>query len=520
MRNERRAVLITGATSGIGLATAAAFAKEGARVLVHGRSEQSAQAAVTSILASTPSADLRAVWGDLSELAQVRALAAQVMEEARLDVLVHNAGLERWERALSRDGIELTLAVNHVAPFLLTHLLVPLLERSRPSRIIFVSSIVHGWGRMHWDDMDARTWYAPEPVYYQSKLAAALGAQAFARRLQGRGITVLLAPPGLTKTSFARDFRGFAKWWSQTLGARLFRPATEVAKELVHIAFDARFQPLSGAYIDRLRVGLPDARARDLTDQERLWMRTCEELGLDAHHLPPGPPLPPIALPQPTFFSWMRAVMLGETLGFTATTLIAFGGLTLWGHPSTVQGRVIALVIMVLAGTIEGASLGAFQWSQLRHWLLDLPARAFIASTIAVAAGGWMVGMSVPLIATWLGAQASPAEAAASHADAGPSALAIALFSMLFGAIAGALFGAAQASMLRKHVEGVGRWLLGSSAGWALGLPLSYLAGSLGTADMSVWQALGLSASAGAGMGLAVALGTFVAMRGMRAKTR
>ena len=150
-----RVVLVTGATAGIGFATAVELAKRGAIVLLHGRTERSAASALSRVRAQVPAARVETVWGDLSELAQVRALADQVLQWPRLDVVIHNAGLERWERHVTPDGFETTFAVNHLAPFLLTVLLVPLLERSRPSRVIYISSVVHGWGKMHWDDLQA-----------------------------------------------------------------------------------------------------------------------------------------------------------------------------------------------------------------------------------------------------------------------------------------------------------------------------------------------------------------------------
>jgi hypothetical protein len=208
-------------------------------------------------------------------------------------------------------------------------------------------------------------------------------------------------------------------------------------------------------------------------------------------------------------------VTLGELLGFTSTALIAFVALTLGGHPTTIAGRVAALLIMVVAGTLEGASLGFFQWRALKRWLPDLSAAPFVGATIVVAAGGWLMGMSVPLVMTLTGAMASTSTSAPIE----PSLGRVALFSLGFGAVAGALFGVAQARVLAAHVRGVSNWVLGNMFGWAFGLPLAYIAGSLGSADMTWWQALGLSAAAGAGMGLCVAVGTFIATRRMQPRS-
>lgn len=218
----------------------------------------------------------------------------------------------------------------------------------------------------------------------------------------------------------------------------------------------------------------------------------------------------PIDRPRrPDRAAWLRAVIAGEVLGFSATAMIAFVALSLGGHPTTITGRVVALVVMVAAGTLEGASLGYFQWRLLHRWLPGLSARRYVGATVAVAAGGWLLGMSVPLVATLAGATAAPSAATAP----GPSAPLVALFAAGFGAAAGALFGLAQARVLARQVRGTGAWVVGNLVGWALGLPFAYLAGSLGTATMTGWSALGLSAGAGACMGVCVALATHAAMR-------
>ena len=456
---------------------------------------------------------VQAVWADLGVMSEVRTLAARVLEEPRLDVLLHNAGLERWERTISADGFEVTFAVNHLAPFLLTRLLAPLLQRSKPARVVFVSSVVHGWGRMHWEDLQARDWYSPEPVYYQSKLAAALTSQEFARRLRPLGISVLLVPPGLTRTSFTRDFHGFAAWWSRVIGERLFRAPDAVAREVADVSLSPTFASITGSYVARLEVRAPAAKARIRADQVRLWNLSCALLGLPADEPPRVEALPPFATSKPRLGAWLRAVTLGELLGFTSTALIAFVALTLGGHPTTVPGRLAALLIMTVGGSLEGASLGFFQWRALKRWLPDLSAPRFIGATIAVAAGGWLIGMSVPLVMTLTGAMTSSSSTSASVE---PSLAQVAVFSMGFGAVAGALFGVTQARVLGPHVRGVSNWVLGNVFGWAFGLPLAYIAGSLGSADTTWWQALGLSAVAGAGMGLCVAAGTFVATRRMQ----
>ena len=328
-KQETRVALLTGATSGIGFSTAVELARRHVRVLLHGRTAASAEAAVARVRAEVPLARVHAVWADLGVMSEVRTLAERVLHEPRLDVLVHNAGLERWERTTSADGFEVTFAVNHLAPFLLTRLLAPLLERSKPARVVFISSVVHGWGRMHWEDLQARDWYSPEPVYYQSKLAAALTSQEFARRLLPLGVSVLLVAPGLTRTSFPRDFHGLAGWWSRVIGARLFRGPEAVAHEVAEVSLSPTFASLTGAYVDHLEVGVPSAKARIRADQMRLWNLTSGLLGLPVDEPTRVEALPAFALAKPRLGAWLRAVTLGELLGFTSTAMIAFVALTL-----------------------------------------------------------------------------------------------------------------------------------------------------------------------------------------------
>lgn len=510
MTRVRPVVLVTGATSGIGWATALELARRGCEVIVHGRTEASAAEAASLLRAALPSAELRAVHADLGSLREVRGLAAgltSLPEGAMIDVVIHNAGLERWERTLTPDGIEETFAVNHVAPYLLTRLLAPSLPDT--ARILYVSSMVHAWGQMHWDDLGAERWYAPEPVYYQSKLAAALGAGALARRLAPRGIDVFLVPPGLTRTRFGRDFRGMAAWWAGAMGRLMFRDPAVVAREIAEVALAPHLAGLGFAYVDRGVVTLPAECARVDADVARLERITCGLAGLAEDALPP--PLSPPRLDPPRLGPWVRNIALGEMLGFAATVLIAFLGITLGGSPDTVFGHTVALVVMTAAGILEGTSLGYFTWRALRGWLPDLSKRRFVSATIAVATLGWFVGMAVPLVGTAVTAAAPAGDAPMVE----PQTAEVVLFAMIFGAIAGSLFGFAQGRVLAPHVARWWPWVLGQSVGWALGLPLSYLAGSLGADVLGPLGSIAVGSLAGLGMGLSVALATFVATRRM-----
>ncbi|MGH3146057.1 MAG: SDR family NAD(P)-dependent oxidoreductase, partial [Rubrobacter sp.] len=161
-----KTVLITGGTSGIGKATAVALARMGADVVVVGRDPERGERTVEEIRAESTGGSVELMLADLSVQAEVRRLAEEFRERHdRLDVLANNAGLVQSERTETPDGIETTLAVNHLAPFLLTNLLLDLLKKSAPSRIVTVSSEAQRWGNIDFDDLQSTSKYRGFPVY-------------------------------------------------------------------------------------------------------------------------------------------------------------------------------------------------------------------------------------------------------------------------------------------------------------------------------------------------------------------
>jgi NAD(P)-dependent dehydrogenase (short-subunit alcohol dehydrogenase family) len=207
---DQRTILITGSTDGLGLACASDLAADGATVLLHGRDEQRVRGARDRIAAQAESKSLGAYVADLSSLEAVRRLAEQVLsEQERLDVLVNNAGiaLSGAERQLSKSGYELTFAVNYLSHFLLTMLLLPLLERSAPARIVNVASI--GQRPIDFDDVMIERGYEPIRAYCQSKLAQITFTFELAERLGDSGVTVnALHPATLMDTKMVRDSLG------------------------------------------------------------------------------------------------------------------------------------------------------------------------------------------------------------------------------------------------------------------------------------------------------------------------
>ena len=196
-------VLVTGANTGIGKWTAIGLAERGAAVVIHSRNPEKGRAAQDEIRRQSGSADVDLLLADFSSLAEVRRLAAEVLERyPRLDVLVNNAGLISGRRAESADGYELTFAVNHLAPFLLTNLLLDRIVASAPARIVTVSSRAHLRAAIDFDDLDVRHGYQAMDAYSRSKLANVLFTRELARRLEGTGVTANCLHPGVVRSDF------------------------------------------------------------------------------------------------------------------------------------------------------------------------------------------------------------------------------------------------------------------------------------------------------------------------------
>jgi len=195
--------LVTGANSGIGKETALGLARAGARAVLVCRNQQKGEAALADIRRETGSSELDLLIADMSSLVSVRALAAQVEQRyPRLDVLVNNAGAALWERKLSAEGIEMTVAGNHLGPALLTMKLLERLKASAPARIVNVSSEAHRSARLDLNDLQYETRkYSGIAAYGQSKLLMNAFTFELARRLEGTGVTVNCLHPGVVSTN-------------------------------------------------------------------------------------------------------------------------------------------------------------------------------------------------------------------------------------------------------------------------------------------------------------------------------
>ena len=267
-----RTVLVTGSTDGIGKRTAHDLAAMGATVLLHGRNASKGAAAAEEIARSTGTDRPRYINADLSSLSEVRRMAAE-LQDVDIDVLINNAGIGTGppgaEREESRDGYELRMAVNYLAPFLLTHLLLPNLRSSAPSRIVNVASL--GQSRVDLDDLMMERGYERWDAYGQSKLALIMFTMELASRLAGSGVTVNAVHPGtMLDTKMVRETASPPRGDVQ-----------EGADSLTFLAASPRLEGVTGRFFDRQREERADRQAYDAGARRELYRRSVALTGLE-----------------------------------------------------------------------------------------------------------------------------------------------------------------------------------------------------------------------------------------------
>ncbi len=270
MRNKT--ILITGANSGLGRVSAETLADKGAEVLLVCRTKKKADATRDQISAKTGNSNLHAYSADLSAMSDVRSLAEKILRNhPRLDVLLNNAGVLLGDRFDTVDGYETTFATNHLAYFLLTRLLIDRLKESAPARIINVSSMVHAWGSIDFDDLFMKKNYRSLQAYYQSKLANVMFTYALARRLQGTRVTVNCLHPGVVDTRFGREGSLLYKVSKAIVRPFFYINAERGAQTQIHLTESADIEELTGRYFVKKRAVKSAKSSYRVEDQERLW---------------------------------------------------------------------------------------------------------------------------------------------------------------------------------------------------------------------------------------------------------
>jgi retinol dehydrogenase-12 len=273
---EGRICLVTGATSGIGEETALGLARLGAHVILVGRDRDRVERSRARIVADSGNAAVDGLLGDFASLASVRRLAERFLAtHPALHVLVNNAGVVNLRRTLTQDGFESTFAVNHLAPFALTLLLLDRLRQSAPARIVNVASDAHRFGRLDLDDLQSERRYRAMRVYGASKLANILFTSELARRLEASGVTANSVHPGAVATRL-----GTNNGWLGRVAVGALRPffltPAQGADTSIYLASSAEVEAVSGRYFVKRRERAPSFAGRDPSLAARLWERSCE----------------------------------------------------------------------------------------------------------------------------------------------------------------------------------------------------------------------------------------------------
>ena len=282
-----KVVLITGGSGGIGKETAKGVARRGATTVIVGRNERRGRQAVAEIQQEAGHQRVAFLAADLSSQAEIRRLAGDFQARyERLDVLINNVGglyAERWETV---DGIEATLAMNLLNPFLLTQLLLPLLKESAPARIVNLTTGGHRMAKLNFDDLQARQWFRGLDMYGQAKLANLLWTYEQARRLEGSGVTVNAADPGGADTSMTQNMTPeMMPWFMRLLWPlaglmqRFMQTSPEAAAySSVYAATSPEMESATGKYIHpKGKIVRSSQASYDETAARRIW-QICEEL--------------------------------------------------------------------------------------------------------------------------------------------------------------------------------------------------------------------------------------------------
>jgi NAD(P)-dependent dehydrogenase (short-subunit alcohol dehydrogenase family) len=266
-----KVALVTGASAGMGREIALQLARSGATVAMVCRDPGRGEAAVTYVKSGSGSDEVELLLADLSSQQSIRDLAHDfISKHDRLDVLVNNVGVTLPRRTETVDGIETVLATNHLAPFLLTNLLLPVLKTSAPSRVVTVSSGVQSMARLDLDDLQSRNGYDQIRAYNQTKLLNLLFTYELARRLRGTGVTANAVEPGFVKTNMRVPF-------PFSLFAFMRGPVQKGAWISVHAATSSTVDGVSGAFLNNRGVEIRSSKTSyDEDAARRLWQLSAE----------------------------------------------------------------------------------------------------------------------------------------------------------------------------------------------------------------------------------------------------
>lgn len=273
---QNKTVVVTGATAGIGLVTARELARRGAHLTIISRSAEKCARVAEEIKADTGNSQVEYIAADLSIKEEVHRAAYDFKKRhPRLDVLVNNAGGVFMSRQVTKDGIEMTFALNHLNYFLLTHLLLDVLKSSAPARVINVSSDAHRGAKVRFDDIQHEKNYSGFTAYSQSKLCNILFTYELARRLEGTGVTVNVLHPGFVASEFGKN-NGFLMRLVLRLLTPMAKSNNDGASTSIYLASSREVDGVSGKYFVDTREVASDPNSYDQAAAEKLWNLSLE----------------------------------------------------------------------------------------------------------------------------------------------------------------------------------------------------------------------------------------------------
>ena len=277
-----KTVLVTGGTGGIGRATAMGLAMMGAHLGITGRDRGRTEEAAAEIRAAS-GGQVDVFVADLSSQSEVRRLAEQVLQACpRIDVLVNNVGGYWNTRHVTADGLERTFALNYLAPFLLTNLLLDRLKQSAPARVVTVASNAHTTGRIDFDDLQGERSYSGSRAYSQSKLGNVLFTYELARRLAASAVTADALHPGVVNTSFGAEDPGGVQRLFVPFVRPFLKTPEQGAATSIHLASSPDLEQVSGRYFANSKPKRSSKASYDETDAARLWQVSAELVNLTA----------------------------------------------------------------------------------------------------------------------------------------------------------------------------------------------------------------------------------------------
>ncbi|XP_076014161.1 retinol dehydrogenase 12, like [Genypterus blacodes] len=279
-RLDGKTVLITGANTGIGKETAIDLAKRGSRIIMACRDMEKAQTALKEVIELSGNENIVCMKLDLSDTKSIKEFAEAINKgEEKLNILINNAGVMACPYGKTVDGFETQIGVNHFGHFLLAHLLIDLIKRSAPARIVTVSSMAHSWGSINLEDINSEKGYNTRTAYAQSKLANVLFTHSLAKRLQGTGVTAYSLHPGVVQTDLWRHLNGFQQFMMKMVSP-FTKNSAQGAQTTIYCAVEPTLEKESGGYYSDCAPASCSAAGKDDKVAEKLWDLSCQMLSV------------------------------------------------------------------------------------------------------------------------------------------------------------------------------------------------------------------------------------------------